>query len=180
MAGTSDRKGQSLAEIAEYHNDTVDALTFFLQALWEQKDPRLVGYSLAEFRDLLQNRIRETDFRSSFAILAAIEAALRNDYEFRATKRRKDALSRAFREVYRKKPKKVRFDDDLLDLWVQHYPGLRIVVGQLRGAWDFRNWLAHGRSWERPVHGKFDFFNIYTLAETLFAEFEFVLKPPTY
>jgi hypothetical protein len=179
MAGISDGECQSLAEIAEYHNDTVDALAFFLQALWEQKYPRFVGYSLAKFEDLLQNRIRETDLRSSFAILAAIEAALRNDYEFRATKRRKDALSKAFREIYKKKPKKVRFDEDLLDLWVQHYPGLRKVVGELRGALDFRHWLAHGRSWDRPVHGRFDFFNIYNLAATLFAEFEFVLKPPT-
>jgi hypothetical protein len=179
MAGTSDREGQSLAEIAEYHNDAVDALTFFLQALWEQKDSRFFGCSLAEFKGLLRNRIRETDLRSSFAVLAALEAALRNDYEFRATKRRKDALSRAFRKIYRKKRERVQFDEDLLDLWVQHYPGLRRVVGELRGALHFRHWLAHGRSWERPVHGRFDFVNIYHLAELLFAEFEFVLKPPT-
>jgi hypothetical protein len=179
MAGTSDREGQSLAEIADYHNDTVDALTFFLQALWEQEDPRFVGYSSTEFRDLLRHRIEETDFRSSFAILAAIEGALRNDYEFRATKRRKDPLSRAFRLIYRRKRERVRFDEDLLDLWVQHYPNLKRVVGQLRAALHFRHWLAHGRSWERPVHGRFDYVSIYDLAALTFTNFQFVLKPPT-
>jgi hypothetical protein len=177
MAGTSDREGQSLAEIADYHNDTVDALTFFLQALWEQEDPRFLGFSPAQFTGLLHNRIEETDFRSSLAILAAVEAALRNDYEFRATKRRKDQLSRAFRVVYRTKRERVRFDEDLLGLWVEHYPNLRRVVGELRSALHFRHWLAHGRSWERPVHGRFDYVSIYNLAELMFANFPFVLKP---
>jgi hypothetical protein len=179
MAGTSDREGQTLAEIAEYHNDTVDALTSFLRSLWDQQTARFLGFSPAEFTDLLRNRIEETEFRSSFAILAAVEAALRDDYEFRATKRRKDPLSRAFRVIYRTKRERVRFDEDLLDLWVHHYPGLRREVGQLRGALHFRHWLAHGRSWERPVHGRFDYVSIYDLAATLFAKFEFVLKPPT-
>ena len=83
-----------------------------------------MGYSPAEFRHLLHNRIEETELRSSFAILAAVEAALRNDYEFRATKRRKDPLSKAFRAIYRTKTKleRVRLDEDILDLWVQHHP----------------------------------------------------------
>ena len=63
MVGTSDRGGQSLAEIAEYHNDTVDALTFFLQALWEQGASRFHGYSPTGFRDLLHDRIEETELR---------------------------------------------------------------------------------------------------------------------
>ena len=178
MAGTSDRGGQSLAEIAEYHNDTVDALTFFLQALWQQGASRFHGSSPAGFRDLLHDRIEETELRSSFAILAAVEATFRNDCEFRATNRLKGELSKAFREIYRtrKKRERVRLDD-ILDLWVQHDPSVKRAVGELRGALHFRHWLAHGRYWERPAHGGFDYLSIYNLAELVFA-FPFVLRPP--
>lgn len=171
MARTSDLEGQSLAEIADYHNDVVDSLTFFLQPVLQQNNPRFLGYSLAEFTQLLLSRIEETDLRSSFATLAAVEAALRTDYRLRATQRRKDPLSRAFRVIYRAKREKVRFDEDLLDLWVQHHPDLRRLAGELRAALHFRNWLAHGRSWERPAHGRFDYVSIYRLADLMLSNF---------
>jgi len=175
MARTSDLEGQGLAEIADYHKDAVDSLTFFLQPLWQENNPRFLGYSPSEFNELLHklllSRIEETDLRSSFATLAAVEAALRIDYRLRATQRRKDPLSRAFRVIYRAKREKVRFDEDLLDLWVEHHPDLRRLVGELRAALHFRNWLAHGRSWERPAHGRFDFVSIYNLADLMLRNF---------
>jgi hypothetical protein len=179
MAETSDREGQSLAEIADYHNDVVDALTFFLQGLWRQNNPRFLFCSPAEFNKLLLSRIEETGLRSSLATLAAVEAALRNDYELRVTQRRKDPLSRAFREIYKRKRERIRFDEDLLDLWVQHHPGLRRLVGELRAGLHFRHWLAHGRHWERPAHGRFDYVSIYNLAELIFSSFPLVWKPAT-
>jgi hypothetical protein len=177
MAGASDLEGQSLAELAEYHNDAVDALTFFLQSLWREKNPRFLFYSQAEFNKLLLSRVEETGLRSCLATLARVEAALRNDYELRATRRRKDPLSRAFRVIYRTKGERVRFDEDLLDLWVQHHPDLRRHIGELRAALHFRHWLAHGRSWERPAHGRFDYVSIYNLAERVLTDFPLVPKP---
>ncbi len=171
MARTSDLEGQSLAEIADYHNDAVDSLTFFLQPVSQQNNPRFLNYSSSEFNELLHSRIQETDLRSSLATLAAVEAALRIDYRLRATQRRKDPLSRAFRVIYKTKRENVRFDDDLLDLWVQHHPDLRRLVGQLRAALLFRHWLAHGRAWERPAHGRFDYDSIYNLAELILTNF---------
>jgi hypothetical protein len=126
MASTSDLEGQSLTAIADYHNDVVDSLTFYLQQLRNQNNSRFIGYTLAEFNDLLLGRIEETDLRSSLAVLAAVEAALRIDYLLRATKpkRRKDPLSIAFRTIYRRKRKNARFED-LLDLWGKHYSELK-------------------------------------------------------
>jgi hypothetical protein len=150
MARTSDLEGQGLAEIADYHKDAVDSPTFFLQPLWQQNNPRFLGYSPSEFNELLRklllSRIEETDLRSSFATLAAVEAALRIDCRVRATQRRKDPLSKAFRVIYRAKRQNVRLDEDLLSLWLQYHPGLKGLVGELRAALHFRNWLAHGRS----------------------------------
>lgn len=171
MARTSDLEGQSLAEIAEYHNDAVDSLTYFLQPLLQQKNPRFLGYTLTEFKGLLLSRIEETDLRSSLATLAAVEAALRVDFLLRVTQRRKDPLSRSFRDIYKKKGERAQFDEDLLDLWATHYPDLKRLVSELRAALHFRHWLAHGRYWERPAHGRFDYVSLYTLAELMLGNF---------
>jgi hypothetical protein len=171
MARTADLEGQSLTEIADYHNDVVDSLALFLQPIHQQDSSRFLGYSLAEFHELLLGRIEETDLRSSLAVLAAVEAALRIDYLLRATKRHKDPLSKAFRTIYRKKQENARFDEGLLDLWVKCYPELRGLIGELRAALHFRHWLAHGRYWERPKHGRFDYVSVYTLADILLTNF---------
>ncbi|MGD1102433.1 MAG: hypothetical protein ABSA59_10235 [Terriglobia bacterium] len=171
MARTSDLEGQRLAEIADYHNDAVDSLTFFLQPLLQQNNPRFINYSSAEFNELLHSRIEETGLRSSLATLAAVEAALRNDYRLRVTQRHKDPLSRAFRVIYKTKREKVRLDENLLDLWVRHHPELRRLVGELRAALHFRHWLAHGRYGERPAHGRFDYDSIYNLADLILSNF---------
>jgi hypothetical protein len=171
MASTANLEGQSLTEIADYHNDVVDSLKFFLNPIVHQDSPRFIGCTLAEFNDLLLGRIEETELRSSLAVLAAVEAALRIDYLLRATKRYKDPLSKAFRNIYREKGENARFDDDLLELWGKCYPEFRRLIGELRAALHFRHWLAHGRYWERPTHGRFDYVSVYTLADILLTNF---------
>jgi hypothetical protein len=171
MASASDLEGQSLAEIAEYHNDAVGALTFFLKSLFQQCDPRFLDWSLAEFNDLLLNRIEETDLRSSLAILAALEAAVKIDYQLRARQRYKDALSREFRATHKRKQDRVRLDEDLLEPWARHYPSLKSLIGEFRAALHFRHWLAHGRYWKRPVHRRFDYLSLYALAELALEQF---------
>ena len=170
MASTSGLEGQSLVEIAEYHNDAVDALTFFMRSLLLQNDPRFLGYSPSEFNDFLRSRIEETELRSSLAILAALEAAVRIDYQLRTKQRHKDALSREFRAIYKKRQERARFDEDLLEPWVRHYPSFKILARELRAALHFRHWLAHGRYWKRPTHGRFDYPSLYRLAELMLVQ----------
>lgn len=45
-------------------------------------------------------------------ILAVVEAALKMDYLTRVYERRKDDLSRVFRDLYREKGRNARLDDD--------------------------------------------------------------------
>jgi len=175
MARTDDLGGQKLSEIADYHNDVVDSLRFFWQPSHQQGNLRFFGATHEEFREalreLLLDRIEETEIRSTFAVLAAVEAALRVDYLLRATRKRKDDLSRAFRELYGRRQERARFDEDLLDLWARHHPELKRYIGELRAALKYRHWLAHGRYWQRPTSGRFDFVSIYGLAELLLADF---------
>jgi len=171
MARTPDPEGQSLIEIAEYRNDAVDALGFYLKSLYQNSDSRFLASTREEFNQLLMSRIDETDLRSSLAILAAVEAGLRIDYQLRVKLRAKDPLSREFRIIYRAKQRRTRFDEDLLDPWLRHHPTLKNLIGELRSALHFRHWLAHGRYWKRPAHGRFDYLSLYDLAELIFAQF---------
>jgi len=175
MASTDDLGGQELSEIANYHNDVVDSLRFFWQPSYQQGNPRFIGATPEEFREALRelvlDRIEETEIRSTFAVLAAVEGALRVDYLLRATRKHKEPLSRAFRQLYRRRQERAKFDEDLLDLWAEHHPELMRYIGELRAALKIRHWLAHGRYWQRPTNGRFDFVSIYGLAELLLADF---------
>jgi hypothetical protein len=92
----------------------------------------------------------------------------RIDFRLRIARRAKDPLSRAFR-VLQKSTARARFDEDVLGLWKEHHPELKQLVSELRAALKFRHWLAHGRYWERPSNGRFDYVSIYDLAvATLF------------
>jgi hypothetical protein len=99
-------------------------------------------------------------------MLGLVEAALRIDFRLRVKQRRKDSLSRAFRSLRKQAGSKIRFDD-LLDLWVIHHPGVKRPFSEFRSALHFRHWLAHGRYWDKPSHGRFDYFAIYTLTEVI-------------
>ena len=154
--------------MAEYHNDVVDSVTLFLRALSEQSAPRFLGLSIDEVNTLIHDRVAETNLRSSFAILAAVEAALRIDYLRRVKQRLKDPLSRAFRDIHKTRKEHVRFDEDILQSWSQHHPEFKRLVGALRSALHFRHWLAHGRYWLKPEHGKLDYIEIYDLAVFMF------------
>ena len=171
MAKTAVLEGQSLADIAEYHNDMVDAVGFFWQPVFQQSNPRFAGCTPAEFDKNLAalrfDRVQETEIRSTFALLAAVEAALRIDYLLRVTRRGKDDLSRAFRTLYKRRQERALFDEDLLNLWAKHHPELKRYVSELRAALQVRHWLAHGRYWRRPANRRFDYFSIYLLAEAI-------------
>jgi hypothetical protein len=168
MGSTAFHQAQSLAEIAGYHNDATDSLAFYLRILLQRGDPRFVGEKASAFGELLADRIAETELRSSRAILGTLEASLRIDFRLRIARRAKDPLSRAFR-VLQKSTARARFDEDVLGLWKEHHPELKQLVSELRAALKFRHWLAHGRYWERPSNGRFDYVSIYDLAvATLF------------
>jgi hypothetical protein len=171
MARPAHLEKQSLREIAEYHNDVVDSLPIFLRSALEKQDIRFLGLTPVEFEAIVSGRIRETELRSTLAILAAVEATLRVDYQRRVEQRLKDPLSKAFRKIRKDQRSRLRFDEDLLELWRQHHPDQKNLVSELRAALHFRHWLAHGRYWEMPSSGRFDYLSMYTLADLILVSF---------
>jgi hypothetical protein len=175
MAKVSELRGQSLADIAEYHSDAVEALGHFFGDWATLNVTRYVGFTPTEIRGLLENRLEETSLRSALQVLASLEAAFRIDYVIRCLLKKKDALSRDFRDLYKLKKTRVRLSEDILERWLvhqSHINGLKRLIGEMRGALRFRHWLAHGRYWEpKNLAQKYDYDGVSILADLILETF---------
>ena len=159
----------AIVEIAEYHNDVVSSLRLYFGQilLLSASDLRVRG----EVASRLTSRLEETDQRSAFFVLTSLEAAFRVDYQRRCEKKMKDDLSRAFREMWKSRKTRVRLDEDILEAWSQHSSGSRQLIAELRGAFNFRHWLAHGSYWVPKLGRKYDFNFVYSLADDVLEAF---------
>jgi hypothetical protein len=167
----------AIAAIAEYHNDVERSLRFYFSETSPAFSTRFVGLrpdeALAVRDELLAARLEETDQRSAFFLLTSLEAAFRVDYECRCQKRMKDNLSRVFRAIHKSRKTKVSLDEDILETWRENFTESRQMIGELRGAFKFRHWLAHGRYWEPKLGRKYDFNFVYSLADDVLSAFPF-------
>ncbi|MDR1701299.1 MAG: hypothetical protein LBR56_00825 [Sporomusaceae bacterium] len=80
-------------------------------------------------------------------LFSAVEAALKIDHELRVKRKKKDELSKFFRQDYQTAKGKTSFDRTILVAWKNFYPQYRYIIGKYRSFLSDRNWLAHGRSW---------------------------------
>jgi hypothetical protein len=110
--------------------------------------------------------MEETDVRSTLALMALVEAAFRLDFQWRRDAKKSDSMSINFRRC---RKKNVRLDEDIWQAWCENHPTTRALIGQLRGAFNYRHWLAHGRYWQ--IGRKYDFQAVFLLAEAVLDEF---------
>jgi hypothetical protein len=162
---------QILADIALHHVDLENALRHYFSPVSPIAALRFVGYSATDLSEELQRRLVEIDFSSSFAILAAVEASFRIDYIQRCQQRKKDGVSRIFREIHAEKGYQASLDDDILSVWADTSNGSKIIVGELRDAFRFRHWLAHGRYWTPKLGRRYDFYSVFTIASAALNHF---------
>jgi hypothetical protein len=158
----------SLEWAAQYHNDAVESFNHYLSMVSPKSLSQFDAYSGPRLDVGLADYIQETDLRSSLDLLTKIEAAFQMDYQFRCRKRLKDDLSRAFRELYKRDQRYVSLEKDILDAWSSHASGAHQLIGELRSAFKFRHWLAHGRYWTPKLGREYDFQLLYILALTVF------------
>jgi hypothetical protein len=155
---------RSLREIALHHKDLEAALRAYFSMASQRSPGRFLGYTPHELSDELAERLVEIDIASSLAVLATVEAEFRVDYLQRCYRRKKDDLSRSFRKLYARKAARASLEDDIFGLWKSHEPDTSRLIGDLRGAFHFRHWLAHGRYWVPKLGRKYDYVGVYTLA----------------
>jgi hypothetical protein len=163
----------AIEAIAEYHNDVDSSLRLYFSEVSPSFSTRFFGLRPEEIQTELTARLEETDQRSAFFILTSLEAAFRIDYEYRCQKRMRDDLSRSFRAIYKRRKTRVSLDEEILGAWIEASPGLRRLIGELRGAFRFRHWLAHGSYWVPKLGRKYDFNFVYALADDVLNAFPF-------
>ena len=120
-----------------------------------------------------QISIRELNHNSSFSLLASIEATFKIDYILRVYRGKSDLLSLEFKRIHSIRGNKPRYRD-ILKAWSLYGNGANTLLGELKGAIKYRDWLAHGRYW-KPKMGKakYDFDSIYILSEAIIDNFPF-------
>ena len=96
-----------LVELALHHSDVENALRDYFSANSNSFNVRFVGYSASEVVEELHARLTELDMTSSLTVLSAMEAAFRIDYLLRCYRKKRDSLSRAFRELHKRRASKV-------------------------------------------------------------------------
>jgi hypothetical protein len=158
----------SLGGAAQYHYDVVESLKRYFSPDTPDSLERLDAFSVVRIDARPEDYIEETGLRSSLAILTWMEAAFQLDYQYRCRKKLKDDLSTAFRAIHKRKPVYVSIEKVIFDAWSRHAPGERQLIGELRSAFKFRNWLAHGRYWTPKVGRKYDFESLYLLADAVY------------
>jgi hypothetical protein len=144
-----------LVELAEYHNDVIAALKLYFAHAAKVAPQNLRRKEAID--NVLTSRLEETDQRTAFFILARLEAAFRMDYECRCKKKMKDDLSKSFWRIWRNRKTRVHLEDDIFEAWKAHSSVSKRLISELRGAFNFRHWLAHGRYWTPKLGRRYDF-----------------------
>jgi hypothetical protein len=164
-----------IADIARYNNDVVDSLGLRFLEL----SPNFIGLSREEIMAERDARIEETNLRSAFFILVSLESDFRIDYEYRCERMIEDHLDRPFRLIYQSRRgnttvgNRARLKEDIFKTWEVHSSEpIPQLIRDLRDAFDFRNWVAHGRYRMPKPQGKYDFDDVYSLAENVLKEFK--------
>jgi hypothetical protein len=139
--------------IKHHYKTTLLALSDF----YTSRNMYFLGYTQDELEEDFRKSVKELELNYCLSMLSSTEAKARMDYEFRASKRYKDDVSRAFRELYQKKKRKASLANDILEIWKEIGGCNKNVISELRSAIKYRNWLAHGRYWILKVGRRYDF-----------------------
>jgi hypothetical protein len=161
-----------LPDISAYHQDLESSFTLYFSAGSPNYLERFANYAPTEVTDELRDRLNEADLTSSLTVLASVEAAFRIDYLQRCYGREKDPVSRAFRSIYKSRQQRASLVDEIFEAWAGNSSVPRSIIGELRGAFKFRNWLAHGR-YSTPRGRRYDFNDVFALADLTLRSFPF-------
>jgi hypothetical protein len=155
-------------EIANYYNDTDTSLRVYYN---DRSATKFFGYTPEETQAELERRLAELDATCAFTLLADLEATFKIDYLQRCYKKKKEPISRAFRDFYEEVGSSISLGRQILPAWKEHHPEFKGIIGTINSAINYRDWIAHGRYWTPSLGRRYDFvtvYQIYTEAEATF------------
>lgn len=159
-----------IVEIDRHYQDIESSIQLYFSESNPEAKILFAGKTKIELDDQLASVLEENAKLVSMSLLSAIEAAFRIDYLQRCYKRKSDSLSRTFRKIHQEKGARASLEDDIFDTWKAHSSVPKQVVYDLKSAFRYRHWLAHGRYWPK-LGRKYDYFSIYTLGQTVLSSF---------
>jgi hypothetical protein len=135
--------------------------------------PEFEFKSPKEVNNQFDQNFKELKYATMFNLISAIEAAFRIDHQIRLDGTRGDDISREFVRLSQRKQKKkgewTKFGEDILKTWRNMVSDVecKASINTLNGMLQFRDWLAHGRCWERRSKYKYDPLTILMVADSL-------------
>ena len=153
-------------EVAIAHSDIAKSIRFYYgRASIEGLDAKFIGYTPGEVDQERDRRLEYLERSSAFNVLAALEASFRLDCDIRCSKRKKDDLSRFFRDRSKRiRGDRISFERDILEGWKTYSLQSKSLISQVKAAFHYRHWLAHGCCWNL-LGRKYDFDSVYLLAQ---------------
>lgn len=123
-----------------------------------------------EIKGQFGQSLKELKYAAMLGLISAIEAAFRIDHQIRLEGKKKDEISQKFLQLAQeKKSQWSKFGDDILDTWMDlpSNEQFKETIITLKGMLRLRDWLAHGRCWERRFSQQYDPETIHLVAEQL-------------
>jgi hypothetical protein len=160
---------------SKQHLDFEDIANMFffreksLKLFFSNKNPEylssFIGYTPNEVFEELNYQISEIERDACLNLLAAIEALFRLDYAIRCEEKDKAELSKRFRELFAEYQYRLPLEDSLFEVWKDELSIKSSIISNLKSAFKYRHWLAHGRYWTlKAGRPKYDFYDLYLLA----------------
>ncbi|HEY8890492.1 MAG TPA: hypothetical protein VIM70_09580 [Clostridium sp.] len=160
--------------------DIINLFNIYKQAIYQYKNKivsnlssnislseEFLGSSSEEINDYFNYAYEELENVTCLSLLSAVEAKLRIDYQSRVYEKKKDTVSRKFRDIYKEKGGKPPLDEGILKAWMDSYPELKHIINDYKSALNYRNWLAHGRYWVPKLGRKYDIDIIYSISDNI-------------
>ena len=85
-----------------------------LAAAPRARESQFIGLTRGEVEEFFDAHRGQLELLTMFALLATTEAILRLEFNNRVAARRKDGLSKRFREIHKASGDKIRLDEDIL------------------------------------------------------------------
>lgn len=157
----------AILNIDAYHRDANSSLRLYFSDANPEYAACFTGRRPLEIVEILIDRLNETELRSCLSLLSLLEATFRTDFMIRCNMRKRDPISRACRALHKNHGPRSRLDD-ILTIWQKEYSGANRIMAELKGAFNFRHWLAHGRYW--TLKRRYTYLWIYGLAASIMTE----------
>lgn len=125
-----------------------------------------LGKTLTEVNAERDALLNEIGIESSLILFASVEAILRTDFINRCQLKKKDKLAIFYRSGYNSKKRIYSYglSDVVFKGWKLFLPKDENLIKQVNDAFQYRNWLAHGRYWELNLSlSRYDYYTVYDL-----------------